>query len=72
MRHFQWVLKDGNLGSKILGLNFYLNAGMGDPCAGHKTAKCDPKVSYWTWNLSFVLNFGPALPIGSVFENIII
>ena len=43
----------------------YLNAGIGDPCAGHRMAMGWPELSSKTDILSKVENFGLALPIGS-------
>ena len=44
---------------------FYLNAGMGDPCAGHKIANFECSVTLNALILSLTLNLGAALPIGS-------
>ena len=44
----------------------HLNAGKGEPWAGHKRANIVPTSAVKTLNLSFILNLGPALPIGSM------
>ena len=42
-----------------------LNAGIGDPCAGHKSANFEWALPIKALILSLTLNLGAALPIGS-------
>ena len=45
--------------------NLYLNAGMGNPWAGQESANKESFCTSNVFDLSFKLNFGAALPIGS-------
>ena len=48
-----------------------LNAGKGNPWAGHVRDKANPDNLSNVADLSSVVNFGPALPIGSVSKALI-
>jgi len=45
-----------------------LNAGNGNPCAGQVRATDDPDIRSYVADFVSLVNFGLALPIGSVYE----
>ena len=65
MEHFQWVLKMHKISSDLSPVPLYLNAGIGKPWAGQERANIASSMTSKVFDLSFTLNFGIALPIGS-------